>query len=408
MAGGIGQDLIQQFGNTGSVERMVADCFVEVAGKDVTSKYDPYLLTATILDKEEMMDECTIELDHGKPLTWGEGGGAGSANRRTEQIKPPKPGETIAVSLGWPGEGSFKVFTGYVHDIEGSGQRRSGRRLHIIGRGAKQTGKQQQDVSLGEGDKSEENGQQSGGAGGGGGGSGGSGGSGGGQDEGHTLEEFLQKAAKAAGYTMDFASPEVGQVKRPYWLQHSESFHQLGLRLARENGGIFKIAGNKATITSRTGFARATGTVRASEGYNLIAWRLRPFSARGVWGSGRSRWFDPAAAVMKFESNTATSDVAKSAKEVFTDLFDRGVQGQSKEQSRSDMATGKRERGGGWIVINGEPQAHSQGKCNLKGVGEGFDGEWKIRQAEHQYSRAQGFITRLDVIEPGLTSNIGE
>jgi phage protein D len=74
-------------------------------------------------------------------------------------------------------------------------------------------------------------------------------------------------------------------------------------------------------------------------------------------------------------------------------------QSQAKGQAGSDAGTSQREQAGGWVVVDGEPRAQSQGTCEVAGIRPGVDGPWKIKQAEHQYSRSTGFTTRMDLYE---------
>jgi uncharacterized protein len=370
-------------GNSGNrPSRLEANVFITVGGRDMTSAWDPRVISVEVIDKEQEMDEATIELDDGE-------GPVQSGGGRPGRMKLPQLGQSVGIALGWPNEGSFKVFTGYIWDIESSGQRRQGRRLRIEAKGAKQTGKQQRMSSWGEGETGESQG--------------------GGESQGKSLKEVLEDAAKREGYTIN-VDPELGAIKEDYWQQHNEPFHQFASRLARKYKGIFKIQGQTASVTKAEGFDNALGqtmsTVRASAGFNLLAWRIKPFVSRPVWGETKSRWFDKNKGIYNLEKGTATKSgdsVFSSAKEAFTSLWDDASKSAAESQSGSDAIASARSRGMGWVVIDGEPQAQSQGKCIVAGVREGVDGDWKIRQVEHQYSRSTGYTSRLDLIEPSLS-----
>lgn len=359
--------------------RLEADCTILVSGEDVTAKWDPRLISVTVLDVESGMDEAVIELDDSE-------GNIDQSGAQAGRLTLPKLGAPVIVRLGWPNEGSFKVFTGYVWDLESMGQKRSGRRLRVEAKGAKQTGKQR--ASNYWGDDAEKT-------------------SGSGGDEGKTLQEVMTDSGKTAGYTVNI-DPELGAKKEKYWIQNNESFHQFGERIARQYGGVFKVQGSTASITKAGGDSNATGqkmsTVSASAGWNLIAWRIKPFMARPVYGKTRAQWYDRAKGVFKWSSGEGQGhgDAWSSAKQIFSELWPQGSEGQSKEQAAADGIHSGRARGQGWIVIDGEPQAQSQGKCKLAGARPGVDGLWTIRQVEHQYSRSTGFTTRLDVVEPTL------
>lgn len=98
----------------------------------------------------------------------------------------------------------------------------------------------------------------------------------------YTLEEVLQEAGQAAGFTVK-VSPSMREIKRGYWAQQNESFLNFGARLAKELGGNFKVVGDVATMVHATDGVNADGeqigTIDAEWGVNLIGWRIKPFSA---------------------------------------------------------------------------------------------------------------------------------
>ena len=92
---------------------------VEVDGQDVTSQFDPYLISIVVTDYEQQMDSCVIELDDSHGV-----------------LAVPDDGAPISISLGWKGGDMSLVFTGKVTDVSSKGQRRSGRLMTIEGSGA--------------------------------------------------------------------------------------------------------------------------------------------------------------------------------------------------------------------------------------------------------------------------------
>jgi phage protein D len=93
----------------------------------------------------------------------------------------------------------------------------------------------------------------------------------------------LEEAAKKVGLSARI-SAELGALKRDFWDMGNESSQNFGQRLARELGGVFKISGGKASLTSATEYTNAEGVkldaIIAEWGRNLVAWRIKPYAGR--------------------------------------------------------------------------------------------------------------------------------
>ncbi|HET9535496.1 MAG TPA: hypothetical protein VFP43_09155, partial [Mesorhizobium sp.] len=226
------------------------------------------------------------------------------------------------------------------------------------------------------------------------------------EGKGVTLATVLQDAGKAAGYEVT-VHPALASITRPYWVQTRESAHQFMWRLARENGGIFKVDGGTAGVGEKDGFTNALGeplpTIAATVGQNVIAWRIKPFVTRPAYSEARAAHTAISTGLTKFAQAAIKGDAAGSFQgmnETFTSLFTKAAEGDAQQGADSDSQESGRAQAQGWIVIQGEPQAISQCKIALVGARPGVNGTYKAKQVEHQYSRQSGFITRIDVIEP--------
>src|SRR5215211_6414 len=194
-----------------------AEVFVD--GQDMTAQWDSRLIELTIIDPENGFNECIIELDDSVSGSW-------SGGQPSGWLGLPRLGSRVQVVLGWQKEGAPTVFQGWVWDIEQSGQRRAGRRLRVECKSGKGTGKVPMTKYWGA-DKEKTTG------------------GGGFDDDGVSLKTVLEEAAKAAGYTINVHS-SLAEIKERYWVQNSESFHQLGWRLSGQYKALFKVAGDVA------------------------------------------------------------------------------------------------------------------------------------------------------------------
>ena len=365
--------------------RFEAHCEINVDGKDVTKKWDPRLISITITDPEEANNEAQIELDDSQS-------GSYSGGVQSGWFGPlPRLGSPLILRLGWLTENSYRVFNGWVWDIESSNQRKSGRRLQIIGQSAMSSGKVRRDSYWGDGAQKPTGGSEPT------------------EGAGITLGTVLKDAGKAAGYGEVTIHPALASITRPYWIQTRESAHQFMWRLARENGGIFKVDGKVVGVGEKDGFTNAFGealpTIAATVGQNVIAWRIKPFVTRPAYSEARAAHTSLSTGLTKFAQAAIKGDAAgtfQGMDEAFTQLWTRAAEGEAKQDADSQGQESTRAQAQGWIVIQGEPQAISQCKIVLTGARPGVNGTYKAKQVEHQYSRQSGFITRIDVIEPDL------
>lgn len=348
----------------GQTKRFRAFCKVFVAGKDVTDRLDPYLVS--VLVKDGPVWEAHVELDD-----------------RDARLDIPPFAASLVVYLGWTSESSYKVFQGWISDIEhGFGRKLGGRRMFIHAVGYQQGGavKTPFQDHVGEGAPP-------------------------GKMEGSPIPfaQAAQQFAKNAGMTVS-VGPSFTSTVRDYWSMHNESNMQWFSRQADELGAMTRIEGNNIVFFAMQDFAKPN--IKAVWADNLISWRIRPFAARSIWAGASQQYYDHmlgqwtdiakqfglsapfggwSSAIHKLpvpapNANVATQTTAGAAE-------------------KTNMYSGQ-----GRVIINGEPQASWGGTVTIIGARPGVDGTYYIMCADHSWSR-QGYVTTLEVVpNPGDTT----
>jgi len=350
--------------------RVRAFCKIIVDGRDVTAAFDPYLISVTVIDKEGgEVDTCSLELDD-----------------RNAQLAIPPDGAPVSVRLGWRSEGTRAVFDGVVSSVEsGFSRKGGGRRLWIEATGAdmKGPGKSPIQMSMGEGQPPD------------------------GPAKMVSMSEVFGKFAKQAGLSANIGS--MGGQQKDYWYINS-SFHHWGLQQQRELGAIFKISGNQVSLTSATEFFAADGTptaiVAAEWGDNLIAWRIKPFTARPQYSGAKSQHFNILSGAWKSASKSIGGETPFGGANATA--MQPGPQANANNAGQIAGGLGaesERERGTGWVLFNGEPQARGGGRVQITGARPGVDGTYRIKEAQHVYTRGGGYTTRCDVAQPSLDAS---
>lgn len=391
-----------------------AYCQIIVDGQDVTDKFDPYLISVQVIDNIDEDDQCNLELDD-----------------RNAELSIPEDGAQVQARLGWAGEGPtiplfrhyqvdengyltaetldqlpnpadipagampfeasgmLTVFNGYVHNVEsGFARKGGGRRLWIEARGSKPKA---DDKSLdmktwGFGAVSNES--QGAGA-------------------GIPLSQVLGDAASKAGMGLKIA-PEIGNISRDFWSQNG-SVRQFAEQIAREVGGQVKISGNNLIVTGANDFVNVDGQqvplIIVEWDTNLIAWRIKPYVARPQFGQARSKFFDlhkgAWESVTKGIGGSTPFGMSSATLHSFGAAPNKQIGEQLNGGSGSDSEI---NRGTGWVLFNGEPSALAGHQLQIIGARPGVDGNYKIKQAEHNYIRTGGYTTRCDLMKPSFTA----
>jgi phage protein D len=342
-----------------------------VGGVDVTAQMDPYLISLIVVDKfGTETDTCDIELDDTEA-----------------RMQLPKPGETVSVSLGLESSGVGNVFDGTITEVESGGARSTGggRRIWVHAESINNFGKGKEPINMhmGEGDPPDTDA---------------------GEGPPIPFSAFASKVAQAGGYSA-MIDPALGAKTRSYWNVGGASPHHALQDLARQMGGFVKFMNDKVAIVSALGGMSAAGiamgNVQAVWGKNLILWRVKPFIARPMYSGGKGDYFRIIKAGWQqvqgaFSNGSPFGGAQANAAQPYPGAGESSTQ-QSTEGLGADSTN---ERGAGYIMIDGNPNAKGGGMITLVGARPGVDGTYKISEAEHHYSRSSGYVTRCNLADP--------
>lgn len=326
---------------------------VNVAGQDISATLSPILIDLRVSDRAgASSDTAQIRID--------DTGG---------RVVFPRPKARITIALGWE-DGPFGiVFVGTVDEVEWEIDRAGGRVMSISAKGMDTRDKAKQ-------------GQRR-------------------HFDNKTIKDALSEAGQAAGISDVKVDQAFAGIKREYMALDDESFVAFGERLARELGGTFKIAGDKAVLAKRNGGTSASGgalgTVTAAVNVNLHSARISPLLGRPVEQETLTRWHDRRKADWfeeTAETGTEGGITTKPARYAEPDK-DRAT-----EQSGADAAESDRKSGEGSVQIEGDITAQPEGLCIVSGCRPGVDGLYRIEAVDHSYSRGSGFTTSLELRQP--------
>jgi phage protein D len=331
---------------------------VTVAGQDISSRIAPLLTKLRIADNQgNNSDSAEIEIDDSDAV-----------------IRFPRTGDEMEIALGWEDEDSpVAVFRGTIDEVKSKGGRGSGRELTISAKSlntqSPATEQRQQNIDATD------------------------------------LDGAMQQAGRAAGVTRVRVDPELGRIRRDWWGMDNESFVGFGERMARENGGIFKIRGDEAILTKRLGgnaSGNAIGTVRAVWGVNLISWDIAPILGRNRRGRVRARHYNRHAA--RWQERTTRTGTRAQAGRSRPETTETGRFSSQEEMDAfiAADAGGQESRaasGGGGCEIDGNPYARPGGMVEIEGARPGIDGTYRIKSVEHSYDSG-GWKTKIEIEDP--------
>lgn len=325
---------------------------ITVGGLDISKTISPILISLSVTDKTgSSSDSSEIEIDD-----------------TDGRVIMPRPGQEMAVRLGWEGGVIDEVFKGKVEGIRSRGSRGNGRTLSISAKGVDTKGKAKQPQSR--------------------------------HMDNMTVQQAMQKAGEEAGVTNIRVAPALASIMRPYWSMDAESFLHFGERIAREIGGTFKVRGDQAVLAERGAGTSASGlvlpTVIARWGDNLMDWDISPVLGKPQYQEVRGRYYDRREAKWKevrvqVPNTDATATLTR--RNVAAD------RSEATNSARNDAQDSKDKKGEGSVTLEGEVSAKPEGSCVVVGAREGIDGLYKIDGVEHNYSRS-GFTTKLTLKQP--------
>jgi len=210
--------------------------------------------------------------------------------------------------------------------------------------------------------------------------------------------------AKEWGRKADFearVSEKLAAIQRDYWAMQNESFMAWGARMAQEMGATFKIMGKKAVFVPRNASASAGGNdlavVMADYGRNIIGWQIRPLQNRPRYDRSVVRWYDRKEAKWRKETVQLMDEAARVP---LIDARKSGDKDRAKDRADSNAEEVKRGKGGGTVTLVGAPEAQAQGLCRITGVRAGVDGDYRVSEATHNFSRDGGWMTVCDLQSP--------
>jgi hypothetical protein len=410
-----------QVGNVTQAYRRNAYVKVYVDGgsgySDVTDKMEPYLISVEVVSKLLGTSTCAIELDDrdgrlaipapdaGIVIVFG-WQGEGPKIPGTPMIPTPPPtkpkgqkNKVLKKNIGtreelpWEQSNQVPVFQGQVSNCEsGFSRRGGGRRLWIEGIAANLFGAAKTPTSkhIGEGEPP----------------------TGGGGQSGLTMIPFAtaaQKFFEQTGYSMQ-VSPTLGKLERAYWSMTNETPHNWAQRMATEFGGVFQVSGTNAAIIDDSAGVNAQGQAVDSHdavwASNLISWRIKPYSAKPNYVGAAVKFFDKQEGVHNM-INTALGG-ALGGVTAIAGIPQSAPNAQVGEQLNAGTnKTTQKNRGTGWVIINGEPTVVAGQFLNIRGARPGVDGKYQIDEAAHLYSRGGGYTTRCNVINPLGSADTG-
>lgn len=332
------------------MKRAVYD--IVVKGTSVASRFAPFMHKITVsLKPGHGTTTASIELDDSDG-----------------RVLFPQSGDPIRVLLGWEGAHLDLVFEGTIDEVHGRGSRGDGRKVEITAKGIDVKGKGKEHKRRHWDKKS--------------------------------VKDILTDAAKAAGLAGVRVDATLGAIVRSYEAMHDESLMHFGVRLAREVGGQFQIAGGIG-ILSRIGSGtsvsgQALPTVTAAWGVNCHDYDIAPSMSRPRHKATRARWYDRA----KGKWNETTVEIGDDGAEATaTDRFTSPDEGEAKARAEGASRRAKKNKGGGHVTIEGDTSAMPEGTCIVK-VRPGLDGSYRIEEVEHTYDRGAGFTTKLELKQP--------
>ncbi len=321
---------------------------IVIGGVDVSSRFNPYLLRLSVSDRDGAASaSATIELDD-----------------QDGAVALPRAGTRIIIGLGRAPD----LFEGVIDSVRWVVDRGGGSRLAVTARGMDPRGAIVAPVERHFDDM--------------------------------TLGEVMQSVAELGGLSGVSVHPSLGSIRRPYWVLDTESPLAFGRRIAREVGATFKVVGaSQGVFTPRNAGLSASGksltAINAIYGDNLIAADIAPFTGRPQSSSVMARWYDLDAARYR----TKRVDLAQEDGGAHLLAAPRPDESEASEGAASEGQERRRAKGGGSIVINGDPTAQPGAICNLTARA-GVSGAYIIDGVTNTLDRGQGGVTNLEVVRP--------
>lgn len=319
---------------------------VLVAGTDVTSRFDPLLLSIDISRASgEAADSCSLNLSD-----------------PDGRIKLPRERDPILIQIR-----NQQAFSGFTSDVEYDFDKGGGRKLTVSASSIDQGGKVKEPVLRSADNKK--------------------------------FPDVAKQWGQKAGLNVRVAG-SIADIDRDYWIMQNESFMAWGRRISAEIGASFKVIGSDAYFVSLNEGISISGKtltpIQARYGGNLISGKISPIIGRPKFKDVELSYFDIAKGEhVKVKVETGIEDVDASLRTV--------IQSANESQARDKAgAAGKesdREKGSGSITILGDVLAEPEAICAVSGIRPGIDGSYRISSVGHKLSRS-GFTSDLGLKQP--------
>lgn len=327
------------------------NCRVLVAGEDVTSRFDPHLISLSVdRSSGDASDECDLTI----------------ADPDGNIVMPQKRSPIEITVRG------TSIFSGFVSDIDYKFGR-SGRRLTVSGSSVDHGSRVKEPVIRHKDDA--------------------------------TFPAVAAEWGSRIGLSVTVAG-SISNIQRAYWFSQNESFMSWGNRIASEIGASFKIQGNKAYFVAinegLSGSGKALPTIRATYGDNMIDGNISPIISRPKFKNVKIRYFDIAKGeYVETDVKTGIDDVDSALRHVITSADES----QAKQKGGAHGKKSDREKGGGSINILGDETAEPEAPFIVSGVRPGIDGTYRLSSVGHSIGR-DGFVTSCTVKQPSAGAGV--
>jgi phage protein D len=319
-------------------------CRVIIAGQDVTSRFDPHLLSLKVSRSgKSASDETDIDL----------------ADPDGSIVLPQKR-SPVEITVG-----GVSAFSGFVADVDYDFS--EGRKLTVSASSVDQGSKVKEPAMRHKDDAS--------------------------------FSDVAKEWGAKVGLTVSVAGT-IASVERAYWLSQNESFMSWGNRIAAEIGASFKIQGSKAYFVGinegLSGSGKALRPVTAAWGVNLLGGSISPIISRPKFKNVKISYFDIAKGEhTEVDVPTGIDDVDAALRTAITSADES----QSKQKGKAIGKNSDREKGSGSVSILGAIYAEPEAMLMLSGVRPGIDGSYRISSVDHEIG-SSGFRTNCTLKQP--------
>jgi phage protein D len=212
-----------------------------------------------------------------------------------------------------------------------------------------------------------------------------------------TFQDVANKFAPSGWSTV--VKGGIASLHREYWSLNNQTFPNWLNKIATEVGGQV-ICSDKKFVVIPVGSNVGIPFVECDcgPGGNVIEWDIVPDSDLLDYKSYQTLNYDNAAATLLGDMGDTSGGTVAINKAKAPDAS------QAETQSAANKSFGTYELKRGTLILVGEPSCAVGGIINLNGSRRGVDGFYHIKHVEHEYTRAGGFRTTLELRNPLSTA----